>query len=456
MQKKKIVLCAGCDNPITDRFIFNVLDATWHSHCVKCSDCHSTLADKCFSRSGQLYCKDDFFRRYGTKCGGCGDGISPNDLVRRARDKVFHLRCFTCIVCRKQLSTGEELYVLEENKFICKEDYLKSSYAGSDQEDLDDFEDLLDNNNFSSNISDKDSTISTEDSHVTTPNPSAQSHTSTNSNKYFKDTEEVLSPEFKDIDDINLKSPQSVDNVSEAGDTNNNTENQDNSSNSTKRRGPRTTIKAKQLETLKAAFAATPKPTRHIREQLAKETGLNMRVIQVWFQNRRSKERRMKQLSAYGARRHFFRASRRMRALGGALEFGDMEMLGPNGIDYYPESSPEFYGQGPPPQGDYYPCPPRDPRDIGGNMDYLHGFGPGGQTQLEPGMNPSGMGRFNYNDMTPPTSSPSPEPLLPPVSSSTDNMQFINGPLRSLQSLGGNFPPSLSHQPSPASSEQWR
>ena len=49
----------------------------------------------------------------------------------------------------------------------------------------------------------------------------------------------------------------------------------------TKRRGPRTTIKAKQLETLKAAFAATPKPTRHIREQLAQETALNMRVIQV-------------------------------------------------------------------------------------------------------------------------------------------------------------------------------
>lgn len=48
-----------------------------------------------------------------------------------------------------------------------------------------------------------------------------------------------------------------------------------------KRRGPRTTIKAKQLEILKTAFSSTPKPTRHIREQLAKETGLPMRVIQV-------------------------------------------------------------------------------------------------------------------------------------------------------------------------------
>lgn len=51
--------------------------------------------------------------------------------------------------------------------------------------------------------------------------------------------------------------------------------------NGSKRRGPRTTIKAKQLEVLKTAFNQTPKPTRHIREQLAKETGLPMRVIQV-------------------------------------------------------------------------------------------------------------------------------------------------------------------------------
>lgn len=48
-----------------------------------------------------------------------------------------------------------------------------------------------------------------------------------------------------------------------------------------KRRGPRTTIKPKQLDTLRRAFETASKPTRHIREQLAAETGLNMRVIQV-------------------------------------------------------------------------------------------------------------------------------------------------------------------------------
>lgn len=63
-----------------------------------------------------------------------------------------------------------------------------------------------------------------------------------------------------------------------------------------KRRGPRTTIKAKQLEVLKSVFSQTPKPTRLMREQLAKETGLPMRVIQVWFQNKRSKEKRLHQM----------------------------------------------------------------------------------------------------------------------------------------------------------------
>lgn len=66
-------------------------------------------------------------RRFGTKCAGCAQGISPSDLVRKARSKVFHLNCFTCMVCNKQLSTGEELYVIDENKFVCKDDYLSSS-----------------------------------------------------------------------------------------------------------------------------------------------------------------------------------------------------------------------------------------------------------------------------------------------------------------------------------------
>uniref|UniRef100_A0A915DD77 Homeobox domain-containing protein n=1 Tax=Ditylenchus dipsaci TaxID=166011 RepID=A0A915DD77_9BILA len=63
-----------------------------------------------------------------------------------------------------------------------------------------------------------------------------------------------------------------------------------------KRRGPRTTIKQDQLDVLNQIFGATPKPSKHARAKLALDTGLSMRVIQVWFQNRRSKERRLKHL----------------------------------------------------------------------------------------------------------------------------------------------------------------
>lgn len=37
---------------------------------------------------------------------------------------------------------------------------------------------------------------------------------------------------------------------------------------------------------LKQAYNASPKPARHVREQLSQDTGLDMRVVQVWFQNR--------------------------------------------------------------------------------------------------------------------------------------------------------------------------
>lgn len=48
------------------------------------------------------------------------------------------------------------------------------------------------------------------------------------------------------------------------------------------------------MEILKQAYNSSSKPPRHIREQLAADTNLDMRVVQVWFQNRRAKEKRLK------------------------------------------------------------------------------------------------------------------------------------------------------------------
>ncbi|XP_067296074.1 LIM/homeobox protein Lhx1b [Pseudorasbora parva] len=385
-----MVHCAGCERPILDRFLLSVLDRAWHAKCVQCCDCKCNLTDRCFSREGRLYCKNDFFRRYGTKCGGCAQGISPSDLVRKARSKVFHLNCFTCIMCNKQLSTGEELYILDEYKFVCKEDYMNNS-AGKDTNLL---------------------------SVTTCSDPS-------------------LSPESQD--------PQDDYKDSETGHTSDketcNNEN-DEQNLGGKRRGPRTTIKAKQLETLKAAFAATPKPTRHIREQLAQETGLNMRVIQVWFQNRRSKERRMKQLSALGARRHlFFRSPRRMRALGDRMEPG--ELMANGHFSFYGDYQGEYYGPGS--NYDYFPQGPpssqaQTPGDLGfmassgpagtplGSMDHHHGaHHPSNETQC-----------FSEMISHHPEDSPSPEHSASTSIHSISDMCDSTPPFTSLNSLSGN------------------
>ncbi|XP_046802120.1 LIM/homeobox protein Lhx1 isoform X2 [Lucilia cuprina] len=143
--------------------------------------------------------------------------------------------------------------------------------------------------------------------------------------------------------------------------------------NGSKRRGPRTTIKAKQLEVLKTAFNQTPKPTRHIREQLAKETGLPMRVIQVWFQNKRSKERRMKQITSMG-RPPFFGGARKMRGFPMNLSPGGLDD-GP-GFPYFAAEGKFEFGYGPhfhPHDGPFFPGHPGGPMPFnapGGPMDH--------------------------------------------------------------------------------------
>uniref|UniRef100_A0A8C4K5D0 LIM/homeobox protein Lhx3 n=1 Tax=Dromaius novaehollandiae TaxID=8790 RepID=A0A8C4K5D0_DRONO len=189
-----IPLCAGCNQHIVDRFILKVLDRHWHSKCLKCSDCQTQLAEKCFSRGDGVYSPRT--ARFGTKC-----------------DFVYHLHCFACIVCKRQLATGDEFYLMEDSRLVCKADYETAKQREAE---------------------------------------------------------------------------------------------------STAKR-PRTTITAKQLETLKNAYNNSPKPARHVREQLSSETGLDMRVVQVWFQNRRAKEKRLKKDAGRQRWGQYFRNMKRSR-----------------------------------------------------------------------------------------------------------------------------------------------
>lgn len=70
------------------------------------------------------------FRRFGTKCAGCNQGIPPTQVVRRAQENVYHLHCFACIICQRQLNTGDEFYLMEDNKLVCKVDYEQAKQRG--------------------------------------------------------------------------------------------------------------------------------------------------------------------------------------------------------------------------------------------------------------------------------------------------------------------------------------
>lgn len=54
----------------------------------------------------------------------------------------------------------------------------------------------------------------------------------------------------------------------------------------------RTVLNEKQLHTLRSCYAANCRPDALMKEQLTEMTGLSARVIRVWFQNKRCKDKK--------------------------------------------------------------------------------------------------------------------------------------------------------------------
>lgn len=63
-------------------------------------------------------------RLFAAKCSGCMEKIAPTEFVMRALECVYHLSCFCCCVCERQLRKGDE-FVLKEGQLLCKSDYEK-------------------------------------------------------------------------------------------------------------------------------------------------------------------------------------------------------------------------------------------------------------------------------------------------------------------------------------------
>ncbi|XP_056640478.1 LIM homeobox transcription factor 1-alpha [Diorhabda sublineata] len=206
-------ICGVCCRPITDRFLLRIMDVSYHETCVQCCACGDHLIHTCFVKDSKLYCRLDYDRLFVKTCLGCSERVSPDELVMRASDNIFHLRCFVCVVCGIRLQKGD-LYVIKQGQLFCRTDYEKEVEMmqgfGYGEFICDDF-------------------LQTSRSHDGRRGP----------------------------------------------------------------KRPRTILTTQQRRAFKASFEVSPKPCRKVRENLAKDTGLSVRIVQVWFQNQRAKMKKM-------------------------------------------------------------------------------------------------------------------------------------------------------------------
>ncbi|KAK8721618.1 hypothetical protein OTU49_012665, partial [Cherax quadricarinatus] len=110
-------VCAGCMNVIDEDEFFSALGQDWHTDCFRCSACDITLNSWYFEKDGLLFCKNDYWKKYGEACQDCGQIITGPVMV--AGDHKFHPECFVCTSCSAFIGDGESYALVERSKLYC-------------------------------------------------------------------------------------------------------------------------------------------------------------------------------------------------------------------------------------------------------------------------------------------------------------------------------------------------
>ncbi|XP_046998492.1 LIM/homeobox protein Lhx2-like [Schistocerca americana] len=263
--------CAGCGARICDRYFLLAADRQWHSACLRCCDCKLPLASEltCFSRDGNIYCKEDYYRLFAVKrCARCQAGISASELVMRARDLVYHVQCFTCASCGVPLAKGDHFGMRDELVY-CRPHYellYSQDAAGAPYCDLEAA--------FRAGAGSCRPPSSRRTCPWACASPPPRS----------------VSPASKMLHPSELSSSMESLGYDSSVTSPGNPAGQQQQQQRTKRM--RTSFKHHQLRTMKSYFAINQNPDAKDLKQLAQKTGLSKRVLQVWFQNARAKWRR--------------------------------------------------------------------------------------------------------------------------------------------------------------------
>ncbi|KAJ8304329.1 hypothetical protein KUTeg_017912 [Tegillarca granosa] len=251
-KRRRVSICVGCGSQIHDQYILRVApDLEWHANCLKCSECNQYLDESCtcFVKDGKTYCRRDYVRIFGTKCSKCNQGFGKNDFVMRARGKIYHIDCFRCVACSRQLIPGDE-FALRDDGLFCKADHEVVERASTKE-----------------NGSDEDSprSISSNISKRKNSNNDDNNNNDKNGLQLAGRAEQMSNT--KNGMRSHMHKEQKPTRV-------------------------RTVLNEKQLHTLRTCYNANPRPDALMKEQLVEMTNLSPRVIRVWFQNKRCKDKK--------------------------------------------------------------------------------------------------------------------------------------------------------------------
>ncbi|XP_067591099.1 actin-binding LIM protein 2 isoform X4 [Pseudorca crassidens] len=101
--------CKGCGVEIKNGQSLVALEKHWHLGCFKCKTCGKQLNAEYISKDGLPYCEADYHSKFGIRCDGCEKYITGH--VLEAGEKHFHPLCALCVGCGRMFAEGEEMYL---------------------------------------------------------------------------------------------------------------------------------------------------------------------------------------------------------------------------------------------------------------------------------------------------------------------------------------------------------
>eukprot|EP00063_Salmo_salar_P043382 XP_014018217.1 PREDICTED: LIM domain kinase 1-like isoform X2 [Salmo salar] len=84
----------------------------------KCCECSASLSHWYYEKEGRLFCKKDYWAKFGELCHGCNDPITTG-LIMVAGEQKYHPECFTCRNCRAFIGDGDTYALVERSKLYC-------------------------------------------------------------------------------------------------------------------------------------------------------------------------------------------------------------------------------------------------------------------------------------------------------------------------------------------------